>query len=188
MANLMDELINELYVYYKNDIPYRLIGVDYNLRDRSERITVVDIITDCYDADEHDLKRLSDFLVHEELTDKHPDKMSREEYPFMSDTQLARRISGRHRKKDGNGILEVPLHLAENNGTDGRNYNYPDRRKRTWQEGMFIDERAQSRNKERRKTYNDFIYGRTKGVYTVDIDSGVKTIHNEEKYEEIYWN
>jgi hypothetical protein len=156
------------------------------LRNRSERCTVIEIITDSYDTDERDKKRLSDFLVHEELTDRHPDKMSREEYPFMSDTQLARRTSGVHRKKDGNGILEVPLHLAENYGTDGRNYNYPDRRKRTWQEGMRIDDKAISRNKERRKIYNDFINGKSSGVYSVDIQTGEVTVHNKEKFEEIY--
>lgn len=187
MVRLMDEIISELYRYHKNGIPYRLIGADYDLRDRSERITVVSIILDSYDTNETDQQKLSDFLVIEELTDTHPDKITREEYPFLSDTQLARRRYGVHRKNDGNGIREVPYHLAENYGTDGRNYNYPERRKWTWKEGMYVDDNAVSRNKVRRKTHREFITGKSPGIFTVNIKTGEKTIHDKEKYSDIYW-
>ncbi|SCN38412.1 Uncharacterized protein BC88300_02631 [Bacillus cytotoxicus] len=183
---MSNSIINELYTCLKNDIPYRLIGADYDLRNRLERATVVDILSNYYTMDERSLKRLSDFLVNEELTDSHPDKMSREEYPFMSDTQLSRRVAGIHRKRDGKGILEVQIGLAENYGTDGRNYNRPLRRKRTFKENMYVDEQVLSRNKERRKKYSSFINGKTNGVYTVDLETGDKTVHDDKKYEEIY--
>lgn len=91
------------------------------------------------------LERLADLLLHEELTDPRPDKMTREEYPIMSDHQLSRRHSG-----------EVSMKVAEEYGVDRRNYKPPVRRKRTRKETWQIDRKAKSRNEERRRAYREF--------------------------------
>ncbi|WP_026593015.1 hypothetical protein [Bacillus sp. UNC437CL72CviS29] len=91
------------------------------------------------------LERLADLLLYEELSDTHPDKVAREEYPIMSDHQLSRRHSG-----------EVSMKVAEEYGVDRRNYKPPIRRKRTRKETWKIDREAKSRNEERRKTYREF--------------------------------
>ncbi|MGF1433284.1 hypothetical protein ACQUW6_03370 [Bacillus thuringiensis] len=91
------------------------------------------------------LERLADLLLYEELHDAHPDKVTREEYPIMSDHQLSRRHSG-----------EVSMKVAEEYGVDRRNYKPPVRRKRTRKETWQIDKEAKSRNEERRKVYREF--------------------------------
>jgi hypothetical protein len=78
----------------------------------------------------------------EELTDKHPDKITREEYPFMSDWQLDLRRDN-----------ECGLKITEDTGTDGINYRTPTRRKRTSSENESVDKFAKIRNEERRKQY-----------------------------------
>ncbi|PFF13825.1 hypothetical protein CN324_28075 [Bacillus anthracis] len=91
------------------------------------------------------LERLADLLLYEELHDTHPDKMTREEYPIMSDHQLSRRHSG-----------EVSMKVAEEYGVDRRNYKPPVRRKRTRKETWQIDREAKSRNEGRQKAYREF--------------------------------
>ncbi|PHD57687.1 hypothetical protein [Bacillus wiedmannii] len=91
------------------------------------------------------LERLTDLMLYEELSNTHPDKMAREEYPLMSDHQLSRRHSG-----------EVSMKVAEEYGVDRRNYKPPVRRKRTRKEIWQIDREAKSRNEERRKVYREF--------------------------------
>ncbi|WP_428828500.1 hypothetical protein ACPJHH_13110 [Bacillus altitudinis] len=125
------------------------------------------------------LDRLTNLVIYEELTDTHPDKMSREEYPIMSETQLSRRKEGKHRKKEANYRIEVPLVLAENVGIDGRDYAYPARRERSLREDMAIDEVAVSRNKGIRKRYNDFVNGKSSGQFTVNIATGIKTVRSD---------
>jgi hypothetical protein len=160
--------------------------------DRETRIElIVGLLANVIEPpDEYELKALADLILYEELSDKRKNKISVEEYPILSDLQLARRQTGVHQRKPKPGDLpnpvEVPLSWAENYGTDGRNYRYPSRRKRTDFENLWMDEMTVSRNKERRKTYNDFKYGRSTGVFTVNIQTGEKTIHNEEKYTEVY--
>ncbi|MEH6941659.1 hypothetical protein [Bacillus sp. JJ722] len=129
--------------------------------------------------DVNQITRLNDILLCEEITDNHPDKMSREEYPIISETQLARRHAGVHRKNDGGGLREVPFHLVENFGTDGMPYEYPTRRKRTRQEETCVDEKTQSRNAQRRKSYRDFINGKTAGMFTVDVQTGSKIVYEK---------
>lgn len=46
-----------------------------------------------------DLAALTAMILYEELSDKHPDKMTREEYPFMSDSQEGVR-ERKHRPHD----------------------------------------------------------------------------------------
>lgn len=91
------------------------------------------------------LERLADLMLYEELSNAHPDKMAREEYPIMSDHQLSRRHSG-----------EVSMKVAEEYGVDRRNYKPPVRRKRTRRETWRIDRDAKSRNEVRRKAYREF--------------------------------
>jgi hypothetical protein len=65
--------------------------------DRTKRIAIIDELIESYIAatgqrpDSVQLDRLATLCLREELTDRHPDKMSREEFPIMSDDQLARR-------------------------------------------------------------------------------------------------
>lgn len=103
---------------------------------RKERIKMVEQITDSYTLDlgyridSHLLTRMADIILREELTDSHPDKMSRKEFPIMSEHQLMRRTQGkqRHRNSVGNVIVEVPLEHAVNVGTDGINHTLPTRK------------------------------------------------------------
>ncbi|MCI4129449.1 hypothetical protein MMJ47_18455 [Bacillus haynesii] len=151
--------------------------------DRIQRIEEITALADAYfDAvgehpDSIALERMANLVIYEELADSHPDKMTREEYPIMSETQLSRRREGKHRKKEANYRIEVPFKLAENIGINGRNYDLPVRRERSLRENMAVDEQARSRNKERRKRYIDFINGRSPGQFTVNIATGEKTIH-----------
>lgn len=73
------------------------------------------------------LAKMTDIILHEELTDRRVDKMSLEEYPIMSDTQYERRTTGgqRRKRKDGTTISEVPLSHAINIATDRVDYSLP---------------------------------------------------------------
>lgn len=105
------------------------------------------------------LERLADLLLYEELSNTHPDKMAREEYPIMSDHQLSRRHSG-----------EVSMKVAEEYGVDRRNYKPPVRRKRTRKETWQIDREAKSRNEERRRVYREFTKVQLVLSYIIGID------------------
>ncbi|WP_270574507.1 hypothetical protein, partial [Bacillus glycinifermentans] len=112
------------------------------------------------------LERMANLIIYEELSDPHPDKMTREEYPIMSETQREERIKSEASEK-----------LAEEYGADGRNYKVPTRRKRSSYEEKFVDRAARARNKERRNRYNDFVKGKSEGQFTVNIATGEKFIH-----------
>ncbi|NOU98467.1 hypothetical protein [Paenibacillus planticolens] len=119
--------------------------IERNIADRNERITAINELTDSYDRTDMDptqLERLSDYVLREELTDRHPDKITRNEYPFMSTWQL----DIRHER-------EYSLDLAENHGTDGANYNVPARRHRIAKETRFVDKMAMAKNRERSARY-----------------------------------
>ncbi|WP_255285959.1 hypothetical protein [Bacillus wiedmannii] len=103
------------------------------------------------------LERLADLLLYEELSNTHPDKMAREEYPIMSDYQLSRRHSG-----------EVSMKVAEEYGVDRRCYKPPVRRKRTRKETWQIDKEAKSRNEERRKVYREFTRVQSVRAYSIE--------------------
>ncbi|EMT54736.1 hypothetical protein I532_03990 [Brevibacillus borstelensis AK1] len=115
---------------------------------RSERMALIEALTDEYVAstgerpDVAELERLADAVLYEELTDSHPDKVTRTEYPIMSEQQLARRQNA-----------SAPLHAAHYEGTDGRNYRVPTRRKRSNYENVFVDRAAKIRNAERKRQY-----------------------------------
>jgi hypothetical protein len=91
------------------------------------------------------LERLANLCLHEELTDSHPDKVTRTEYPFFSEHQFEER----HKS-------ESSFKLSEERGVDGRDYKPPVRRVRTNKDHRFIDKNAKIRNKERQRQYNEF--------------------------------
>jgi hypothetical protein len=91
------------------------------------------------------LERLANLCLHEELTDPHPDKVTRTEYPFLSEHQFEER----HKS-------EASFKLAEERGVDGRDYKPPVRRVRTAKDNRFVDNHAKIRNKERKQLYNEF--------------------------------
>jgi hypothetical protein len=126
------------------------------------------------------LERLSSLCLYEELTDPNPDKMTTEEYPIMSDTQRARRIEGKHRKKEANYRIEVPLGIAENYGTDGRVHDFPTKRERSERENRFVDTEARSRNEDRKKAYTAFVNGKSQGMFSINVVSGEKTVIKNE--------
>lgn len=129
---------------------------------REVRLVKIEQLTEDYFAktgevpDGKALERLADLCLYEELTDSRPDKMTLEEYPIMSEIQESRRKEGKHRKKEANTRIEVPLGIAENVGVDRRNYNRPTRRDRSNRENQFVDKEAKIRNKERKKVYDEF--------------------------------
>jgi hypothetical protein len=102
------------------------------------------------------LEKLADLCLYEELTDDDRMKVRNNEYPFLSDTQLARRQEGKHARKQDNPNIEVPLGIAGNYGVDGRTHDYPTRRVRSERENRFVDKEARIRNKERKKAYDEF--------------------------------
>lgn len=103
---------------------------------RKVRIAEVERLTDEYIAltgrvPSNDLlERLTNVILHEELSDKRADKMTLEEYPIMSDSQYERRTTGGQRatRKNGWTVMEVPLSQARNHAMDGKDYSLPIRR------------------------------------------------------------
>jgi hypothetical protein len=92
------------------------------------------------------LERLSDLCLYEELTDPNPDKMTAEEYPFMGEHQFDRR--DKRESAVGSAI--------DNSAADGRKHFRPTKRSRTDYENRFVDKKSKIRNKERKRSYNDF--------------------------------
>lgn len=82
-----------------------------------ERVRKVGELTEAYfshvgkHADWAQLDRLGSLILRDELTDPHPDKMTLEEYPIMSESQ-----------RDERAIKEVSLIWADEVATDGRDY------------------------------------------------------------------
>ncbi|MCS1350374.1 hypothetical protein [Mechercharimyces sp. CAU 1602] len=122
---------------------------------REFRMSVVnDLITEYThfigeSPDTKQLERLTDYILHEEINDPHPDKASREEYPIFSDRQLERRRSG-----------EVSFKKARDVGTDGRFYRKPRRR--------FYDKDTHKRNKTRKKRYTKDTKASEVRVYSLE--------------------
>ncbi|MEK3836473.1 hypothetical protein [Paenibacillus sp. FSL R7-0128] len=116
--------------------------------ERSERMAAVHALTDAYfDSvgeypDTAEIERLTDYILREELTDRHPDKVTREEYPFFSAWQLELR-----RDK------ETSDSAAEFHGQDGRDHRAPIKRKRTAYERWKVDAGAKIRNQARAARY-----------------------------------
>lgn len=132
-----NERIDELWTQTKAD----------NLP-REARFKAIEALTDEYvkvtgkRPEPAQLDRLATLCLYEEVTDSRTNKMQAEERPIMSDNQYRRKTEGKHEKRtDKFGNLrplnrEVPLELAANVGTDGRDYRYPNRRMLDVQETM----------------------------------------------------
>lgn len=119
---------------------------------RELRLGKIEQLTEDYFAKTGDmpdakaLERLADLCLYEELTDPNPDKMTREEYPFMSEHQFDRRDS--RESSVGDAI--------DNSAADGRKHYPPTRRNRSDYENKLVDKKAKIRNAERKKQYKEF--------------------------------
>ena len=89
---------------------------------RRHRMDFAESLTEQY-FEQHDkmpegtiLDRLSTLILQDELADTHPDKMTRNEYPLLSDSQRD------EREKD-----EVSFKWSQDVATDGRDYKLPTR-------------------------------------------------------------
>lgn len=102
------------------------------------------------------LEQLTNLALYEELTDTTSNKATSTEYPFLSDVQLARRRDGSHEAKGKTQKGEAPYSAAANIGMDGRDYSVPKRRKRSAYEDTLRDAAVHSRNKERKRKYDEF--------------------------------
>lgn len=97
---------------------------------RATRMQAVEDLTDAYieqtgkTPDGPVLERLANVILHEELSDPRPDKMTLEEYPIMSERMYKVRTQGSERKKNKAGVVtyEVPLTHGVNVATDGMDY------------------------------------------------------------------
>ena len=131
------------------------------ISNRDVRAKEIKSLTDAYVGtvgerpDEFQLERLTDLLLYEELTDSHPDKMTRNEYPIMSETQLARRQTGAHVRKGTTPKGEIPMNALYDVSADGGSPRIPKRRTLNTSE-MILRDKTKSRNKERRRTYLEF--------------------------------
>lgn len=103
---------------------------------RKRRMAEVERLTDEYIAytgrvpDDALLERMTNVILHEELTDNDKDKMQKNEYPILSDSMYERRTEGRRgasKRKDKLTLREVPLSHARNIGVDGKDYTQPTR-------------------------------------------------------------
>lgn len=112
------------------------------------------------------LDRMNYWLLYEEYSDRKSYKSRHSEYPILSDTQIARRQSGKH-GRGGENIGEARLEGAANYGMDGRNYRVPKRRRRSQYEHDVRDRELYSRNAERKKRYEDFIKPQPVRLYNV---------------------
>lgn len=111
--------------------------IERQIPDRQARIEAIDALINEYveavgeRPDKRWLYRLANEILREELTDKHPDKMARVEYPVMSDTQLERRrektrfIADVHiGTETGCGRQRVPIEKDDWYFVDGRRKLY----------------------------------------------------------------
>lgn len=122
--------------------------IDAKIEDRDERMTAVQALIDEYVAvigerpDGTTIEQLTDYILFEELEgDMRTDKIN-DEYPILSERQMARRFE-----------RECGLEVAENYDTEGRNRATPIRRRRTAKESRFVDKLAQMKNRKRSAQY-----------------------------------
>lgn len=129
-----------------NDAVTELIAS--GIEDRTQRMTAIEKLTSTYYdqtgecPDAYELERLTDYILREELTDMHPDKVTNTEYPFFSASQLALRLE-----------RETSEKAAEEYGADRKNYGEPTRRRRSRYEMWHVDHYAKGRNKQRAEQY-----------------------------------
>lgn len=134
---------------------------------RTKRIAMIDAMINDYvtrygeSPPSDQLERLADAIMHEEITDRHPDKMSRAEFPIMSQRQLERRHD-----------REYNFDLAENYDVNGKNYGKPERRHRIAKEQRFIERTAQQRNRARNAQYKRDTSPGTVAIYNLRDTGG----------------
>lgn len=110
--------------------------------DRIERMASIESLINEYITatdelpEQLQLERLANEILYEELSDTHPDKVTNNEFPFLSEWQFDRRR--------GN---ETKLEVAD------EKYKKPVRRKRSTWENIKVDQHAKIRNEERKEQY-----------------------------------
>lgn len=155
LKGLLNGIIDDLFTKVKR-------------RPIEETIEAVRDVTDAYveEVGERpgitELDRMATLILNEQITDPHPDKMTREEYPIESGTQRARREYGRHQAKEINGRREVSLSWADEVGADGRDYRPQtrdnNRKMRDVLGGQpFTDKSVLKANRERKKRRRDAV-------------------------------
>jgi hypothetical protein len=95
---------------------------------------------------------LSALILYDDVMNPDSHKIKHNEYPILSDLQMDRRKYG-GRGEGSNMGGETSISEAEHVGADGRDYRYPNRRKRTIGELIYVDENARIRNKLRAAQY-----------------------------------
>lgn len=122
LAEFIDDYFKELC---EERIDIRLMTVD----------SLIEKFIDDTDErpDSYALNRLGHALAWDYMEgDVHPDKMTREEYPIMTERQERWRKTGHRQSRNAQGVThyEVPLTNAETIGTDGVDYRPPIRQYR----------------------------------------------------------
>lgn len=145
---------------YKTDM-HRHIDTLYNEAktsntSRERRLTASDTLVEDYVAhsgerpDGNALERLATLILRDELTDAHPDKMAREEYPILSDTQREERekdeILTDFNSEDDDDTNANHSRLNTYLASDGKSYRTPIRRTRDIGE-LIQEDYAKSRKK-----------------------------------------
>lgn len=122
--------------------------IDAKIEDRGVRMAAVEALIDEYVGavgerpDGDILEQLTDYILREELLDPNPYKVSQNDYPILSESQMQLRYE-----------REYGLELAENHGADGRSRATPTRRRRTAKEERFVDRLARMKNRKRNAQY-----------------------------------
>ncbi|MGG0793161.1 hypothetical protein ABE137_03915 [Brevibacillus laterosporus] len=135
---------------------------ELTVMERTTRISRIKEVVDHFVMTQGDrppaaeLEKYADAILHEELTDPNAHKGSHNEYPILSETQLARRREGKHKRRGSGMGGETSLAIVQDTGTDGRSYRKPSRRKRSPYENRLVDETARIRNKQRREQYEKY--------------------------------
>lgn len=111
---------------FTGDFKGKLLGLIEVVEDnvdslsREERLKITDDLVETYVShtgevpDNQALSSLSDIILRDELSDMDRDKITNNEYPFLSERQYERKVKG-----------ESPIEHARNFGTDGKNYSMP---------------------------------------------------------------
>lgn len=117
--------------------------------------------------DQYLVGKLADLFLYDDLNDTTSWKYRAEEYPFLSESQYARRKSGKHQRNYEAPTGEASLKGAWATDVTGKNYEVPVRRKRSNNENIRMDEATVSRNKEYRRRYREFT--KVQPVYTYHV-------------------
>lgn len=120
---------------------------------RGDRIFWIDVLMEKYFFEQGEMpdsmamEKLTDLILHEELTDMNPHKVSQTEYSFLSEHQSNHRGSKEL-------LIGKSLDMI---ASDGQSHDKPVRRERSWYENSLIDKMSDSGSKERNRAYTEFI-------------------------------